>query len=235
MSASQVTIVIKNKSDEEQRFMIFSEPPAFSSSTGKAWTNVWGLSPGVGAKNGHADFAITEEYYAVCGISQKELQTDLKVQTTDDLPMVLGSGDKKGSVANVKMVDDGVVIDKVVKGEVENDGAFGIRTAEYDLTRYTEDAFCGMGLKSPNPMIEDVTPVAVWQAKPNQDYQITPKRQYYVSTGKYTPGTIVNVTQLGQVARIDFTGRSENVAVVILNNQLAYESVTYTFSNGFKV
>ena len=86
-------------------------------------------------------------------------------------------------------------------------------------------------MKSPVPEEEDVVPVTVWQARPNQDYHITPKRVYYISTGKYDAGRIVEVAKLGQMATIDFTGRKETVATVCLNNQLSYEPAQYSFGS----
>jgi hypothetical protein len=88
-----------------------------------------------------------------------------------------------------------------------------------------------MGKKSPVGDVDRVIPVAVWQAKPNQVYQVTPHVKYYISTGKYQPGTIVDVTNFGLVCEIDFTGKDENMASVVYNNNLKYEEVKYSFAN----
>ena len=93
-----------------------------------------------------------------------------------------------------------------------------------------EHAFCGMGMKSPVPQIEDVVPVSVWQAKPSEQYHITPKRIFYISTGGHTTRRIVNVAELGAYATVDFTGRKETVATVVFNNELSYDLVTYPFA-----
>ena len=84
-------------------------------------------------------------------------------------------------------------------------------------------------MKSPIPDEEDVVPVAVWQAKPNQQYQITPKRIFYIATGDYKAGKIVNVADLGATATIDFTGRKETIATVVFNKELSYEPVKYKY------
>ncbi len=86
-------------------------------------------------------------------------------------------------------------------------------------------------MKSPIPEEEDVVPVAVWQAKPSQVYHITPKRIYYISTGTNTTKTILNLTELGATATIDFTGRKETTATVCFNNQFSYEPVQYSFGS----
>lgn len=86
-------------------------------------------------------------------------------------------------------------------------------------------------MESPFPDVQDVVPVSVWQAKPNQKYQITPKRTYFISTGTYHAGRIVDFAQLGAYATIDFTGRTETVATVELHNDLGYSTVKYTFDS----
>lgn len=94
-----------------------------------------------------------------------------------------------------------------------------------------EYVFCGLGMANPLRDQQEVLPVSVWQAMPNQKFQITPKRVYYISTGKFTPGTLVDVTQLGKSATIDFTGRKETVATLDLTNNLDYLPVVYSFGN----
>ncbi|KAL8835416.1 MAG: hypothetical protein Q9176_006917 [Flavoplaca citrina] len=223
-------IVIKNKSDEVQQFLIFNDVPAFSQNAGKAWTNVWGCSPGVGAESGNTTFGIHERFFAVCGMQKKPLATDLTVQISDYEAVKLGTDKIKATMVAMKIEDKGAVFDKHATKEFEKNGSFGINTSDYDMTGY-KHAFCGLGMKSPVPEEEDVVPVAVWQAKPNQDYHITPKRVYYISTGKFHAGLIVDVAKLGQTATVDFTGRKETVATVCLNNQLSYEPVQYSFGS----
>ncbi|KAK0375226.1 hypothetical protein CPAR01_08388 [Colletotrichum paranaense] len=66
---ANVEIIVKNESDKVRQFLIFNEKPAYSESVGKAWTNVWGRSPGTAAEHGTAHFSIEEHYYAVCGMT----------------------------------------------------------------------------------------------------------------------------------------------------------------------
>ena len=40
---------------------------------------------------------------------------------------------------------------------------------------------------------------------------------------------VVKITQLGQIATIDFTGKSENVATVHLQDDLTYSTPVYSF------
>ena len=91
-----------------------------------------------------------------------------------------------------------------------------------------ELVFLGLGRMNPapNPPVP-VTPVAMIPAEPSQKYVLAPTQVYYISTGKLTEGTVVKIAQLGQIAKIDFTGRSENLATVHLQKDLTYSPVKY--------
>ncbi|KAM0545399.1 hypothetical protein ACHAPJ_011304 [Fusarium lateritium] len=227
---SNIKIIVKNQSGKVQQFLIFSEKPTYSESVGQAWTNVWGRSAGTAAEHGTARFDIEEHYYAVCGMTPKALATDLVVSTSDWNEVKLGTKTAKGTLETLEIQDGGAVFDKKKIGTLEKDGSFGIDTAAFDFSKY-EHAFCGLGMKSPTPTQEDVVPVSVWRAEPNQKYQITPKRIYYISTGKYVPGRVVDFAQLGKYATIDFTGRKETVATVVYNDQFDFLPVKYNFDD----
>jgi hypothetical protein len=132
----QVSIVVKNTSDKVQQFLIFSERPTYSDSVGKAWTNVWGRSPGVGANHGVTEFAIEEHYYAVCGMTPQALDTDLVVKTSDWNEVKLGTDGAKGSLEKLEIEDGGAVFNKKKTATLEKDGSFGIDTSSYDVTKY---------------------------------------------------------------------------------------------------
>ncbi|CAI6337565.1 unnamed protein product [Periconia digitata] len=228
---SKLTVIIKNQSDKTEQFMIFNEKPAFSKEVGKSWNNVWGTSPGVGAVHGSARFGIQRELFAVCGMEPKALEDDLVVSTSDYEEVKLTAGETMGTNCMLEIVQGGAVFDVKKVGTMSKKGSFGIKTGDYDATEY-KYAFCGLGMKSPIPDVEDVLPVSVWQAEPNKAYQITPQQVYYISTGSYATGRIVNVGELGLVCKIDFTGKSETIATVVYNNNQKYEPVVYSFDNG---
>ncbi|KAI9798953.1 MAG: hypothetical protein M1833_004306 [Piccolia ochrophora] len=218
---AHVTIIVKNKTAEVQSFQIFNAMPKYSQNVGEAWINVWGKSPGVGAGNGTTDFDITEEYFAVCGMSTASLQPGLVVSTSDYRTVELGTDSKEGTLVTAKIDKDGLVFDPKT-GTLEKDGSFGIKNESWNRTKYLT-AFCGLGMRSPRPEQQDVLPVAVFTAIPSQLYQITPHRTYYISTGAYAPGTIIDVTQLGEIAKLDFTGKKEDMAIVTLKDDYSYD------------
>lgn len=132
-----VKIFVKNKSDENQQFLIFNDKPAYSESVGAAWINVWGRSPGTGAKHGIADFEIRETFYAICGMSPKELSTDLTVSTSDYEAVQLGTDQVKATQVPLIVDKDGVLFDKQKIAQFKKTGSFGITSGEYDMTQYS--------------------------------------------------------------------------------------------------
>ncbi|KAI9696701.1 MAG: hypothetical protein M1836_005063 [Candelina mexicana] len=223
-------IIVKNKSTADQEFQIFNDRPAFSTSVGEAWINVWGRSPGTGAMNGTAQFQFTEEVFAVCGMTPEPLAPGLVVSTSDWEAVKLGTDKQEATDVPLKTDHGGVVLDKQNIKQFKKNGSFGIFTGVYNMDQY-KNAFCGLGRLSPYPGQQDIVPVSVWQAKPSQNYQITPKRVYYISTGSFVEGKIVDFAQLGAYATIDFTGRTETVATVELDNTLSYSAPVYSFDN----
>lgn len=51
----------------------------------------------------------------------------------------------------------------------------------------------------------DVVPLATFPMLPNQTYNVTPVVKYYIGTGSFTAGEIIDVQQIGPTILIDFT------------------------------
>ncbi|KAK1688039.1 hypothetical protein BDP55DRAFT_658439 [Colletotrichum godetiae] len=228
---ANVKITVKNQSERAQQFLILNEKPTYSESVGRAWTTVWGCSPGTPGRHGTARFSVEEHYYAVCGMTPEALQTNLIVNTSDFDKVNLGTGQEKGSLETLEIQDGGVAFEKGDKRDLDKDGSFGIDITAYDSREY-ENVFCGLGMKSPTPgEDQEVIPVSVWRPDSNQRYQITPKRIYYISTGHFIPGTVIDLVQLGRAVTIDFAGKKETVATVIYNTESDFLPVKYSFDN----
>ena len=74
-------------------------------------------------------------------------------------------------------------------------------------------------------------PVAVWQAEPNVTYTITPNPTYYIGTGSFKQGTIVDVSTIGAVSKIDFQKAPSpimTVATIILNSEGKYSDPVFS-------
>ena len=135
---ADLKIVVKNKSSDVQQFLIFNDVPAFSQNAGKAWTNVWGRSPGVGTESGSTTFHVHESFYAVCGMHKQPLATDLTVETSDYEAVKLGTEKTKATKVAMHIEDKGAVFDKHAVTEFDKNGSFGITTSSYDTTEFSK-------------------------------------------------------------------------------------------------
>lgn len=77
--------------------------------------------------------------------------------------------------------------------------------------------FCGLGRQNPKSEDEDIIPVAVWPADPNELYEVIPREIFYIATGDFRVGEIVNVRTIGKIAKIDFSsgaGVGKDTAII---------------------
>lgn len=65
----------------------------------------------------------------------------------------------------------------------------------------------------------EVVPLAVFDMDPNETYNVLPVVKYYVSTGQYIPGDVIDVQEFGEYILIDFTSGSPNAVVVQANDR----------------
>jgi len=86
-----------------------------------------------------------------------------------------------------------------------------------------------MGKIQPYSNPPEVIPVATWTAQSNRTYKVFPKMVYYISTGAYTSGDIIDVADLREVATIDFTGRKETIAEVTQKDDGRFSVVKYVY------
>jgi hypothetical protein len=86
---------------------------------------------------------------------------------------------------------------------------------------YIENRFAGLGAEDPTDS-SNIVPVATFPVKPDLQYTVAPVTKYYVSTGSYEQGEIIDVTTLGEIATIDFTGINYTTATVVHNDDGTY-------------
>lgn len=63
--------------------------------------------------------------------------------------------------------------------------------------------FIGLGARDPN-RDNRIVPVATFAAQPGLEYVIYPKSIYYIATGTYSEGAIVDFKGMGKMLQIDF-------------------------------
>lgn len=64
----------------------------------------------------------------------------------------------------------------------------------------------GLGAPSPRGSQDDIRPVQTWEAEPHLANEIFPKPTYFVSTGSYESGVLVDRNAIGQAIKIEFEG-----------------------------
>jgi hypothetical protein len=66
---------------------------------------------------------------------------------------------------------------------------------------------------------------------PNQEYILQPVVVFYVGTGKYEQGTAANITQIGQIATIDFTKAhsGQTIATIIHKDNKTFSNPVLSY------
>lgn len=60
---------------------------------------------------------------------------------------------------------------------------------------------------------------AVFTPQPSTNYQIQPQNIYYLTTGDYSPGDIINIVKTSQdVLKLDFTGQGGSPIIDVTHN-----------------
>jgi hypothetical protein len=97
-----------------------------------------------------------------------------------------------------------------------------VRTGSTANPRNTANIFIGMGAQ--DPVTQGITPVATVPANPNSDFYFQPIVKYYIGTGEFEAGTVVNITEIGPVLSVDFTQTPETTAIYTQGSNNEYTS-----------
>ncbi|PMD52993.1 uncharacterized protein K444DRAFT_542670 [Hyaloscypha bicolor E] len=220
------TIKVHNKSDASQHFLLFNEKPTSSNNISQLWTNVWVKSGVTDHPNGTATFKITSKFYGVCGTTDTAFASGVSVSTSDWADVNITTSSSNGTKLQMNVEDDGPVFDSSAVSTTSTTGSFAINTNSFDSTQH-ENVYCGLGRQSAHDS-EDIIPVAVWTAKPSQDYEIAPVQKFFIATGTYSEGDVVNVADLGQTVVIDFTSTTYTNASTDFTTEYKYTSPKYS-------
>jgi len=220
------TINVTNQSNDKQVYLLFSEAPKASTNVGEAWSNVWMASKIIQPTTGHdkAIYTITMNNFAVCGTTPESLGDGVTLANSDWVAVDL-AGITPGTVPFME-VDEGSPGFTTPFGTTTLANSFGIKTDKWNPQEYT-NIYCGYGKYDDSG---NVVPVSVWTAEPSKTYELTPLVSFYISTGDYQPGTVVDKTTLGLVCEIDFTQAKAGQTVAnIVNNLDNTYSLTFDY------
>jgi len=161
-----------------------------------------------------ATFTVTMDNFAVCGTTPKSLGNGVTLSNSDWVAVQL-AGTTPGTVPFMA-VESGSPGFTTPFGTTTLANSFGIQTDKWNPREYT-NIYCGYGK---NDDSGNVVPVSVWTAEPVKTYELTPQVSFYISTGGYQPGTVVDKTTLGEPCEIDFTQALSGQTVANITNNV---------------
>ena len=133
---SKFQIIVVNDSSLQKNFTIFNDFPQKSTNKGEPRQNVWAVSPLVNSAGGSTTFSITENYYAVCGMSPRKIAEGVEVSSQNQVSVILSSNTSKGTMVPMEAKSAGVFFDKGKLGQDNTPGTYKIETASWDTGEY---------------------------------------------------------------------------------------------------
>ncbi|RPA87715.1 hypothetical protein BJ508DRAFT_233275 [Ascobolus immersus RN42] len=194
-------IQIVNESNDSQRFLLFQDLPAPSNLDQEdVFTNVFQRSKRIpSGPQSAVGFTLKQEYFAIYGDAKKNADGTVRVYTKNSTPAKLGP---QGSATFITTFE---------KNVEEPDPSFS-------------KLYIGCGAEDPNSD-GSIIPVQTWIAKPGVSTQIFPHATYYICTGEYQPGMVVDRSTIGSALKIDFTGSSLSSVTFTYGSDGAYTAV----------
>lgn len=126
-------INVTNNNSDNTNYLVFCDVPDASDNIGKAWTNVWAKTPGVGKNGGTTQINITTETFAVCGMAPQELGPGVNISTCQSIAVDLGPSDT-GAI-NAAIIDGGLMFDGDL-GATKVQAGFEIQTETWTNAQY---------------------------------------------------------------------------------------------------
>ncbi|XEU97662.1 hypothetical protein FSHL1_002948 [Fusarium sambucinum] len=205
----QFTITVQNQSGSIQSYALIAEKPDISGGdvSSPIWSSVFAT-----AQAGEGDtafFTIEDQYFAILGTSQGRPGNGTNVSVSGNQPVDLGGNGESGSRIGV-VASNGMLAfshdHSVPSGQPH---AFVLKTGS-DFTpgdAHSKNFLIGAGaLSSRGPV-----PLGAFIPEPNQEYQIKPKNIFYLVTGQYREGTLVEEESMGyNRPRVDFRNAGGN-------------------------
>ncbi|KAK4209236.1 hypothetical protein QBC37DRAFT_378293 [Rhypophila decipiens] len=232
--ATNYNITIINTSGATQSYLLFAVVPKVNATSGEVYTNVFMAAPPIISKpNGSSQtyFNITREFYAICGTSIRNLSAGVQVGTSDYEPVVLGTNQKPGTTMSFTTAD-GAHFPMPPPAATAPNGGYTIATDSSFKIPNPNNTFIGLGGMNMNG---NVVPVATFLAAPSTTYNIYPVVKYYIATGTYSPGEIINVQSIGVTQLVDFTSSTYNSVTYMQLNDGTYQLVSPTQAKEYKL
>lgn len=192
--STQYTVIVENNSPNAQEFFFFQQPAVYSGGA-KVYTNSVGhgsLPPYNPVRKSQIEFTLLQQYYA--GVQRQssppmvgQVQTGLVSQVDIDIAPQQGKASPDGTT--VVIGDDSLYLDIPVVTPGVQPGAFRITTPSYAPSQHQFN----VGLSTTNNDGEVLLSNFI-SGEPSKNTDVQPIVKFYVNTGSYKPGTVVNFT-----------------------------------------
>ncbi|KAF5575906.1 hypothetical protein FPCIR_12910 [Fusarium pseudocircinatum] len=211
MAPNQYKITVINKSGLDKTYLLFQTNPTQNEKPSPTvFLNVYQASAIVpkgeaGAEASFATFKIVKQWYAVNGTAPSPLGNGVTVSTTQSEEVTLGQGEKKGSTLALTTINgDGLNprFEKDITLAAPN-GAYQVKVDK--TIKYPSPTHIFIGLGAPDPLHANlVVPVASVPATPSNQFTIWPHNKWYIASGDFQQGTIIDVQTIGPTQLVDF-------------------------------
>lgn len=200
--STQYTVIVENNSPSHQEFFFFQQPAVYSGGA-KVYTN----SVGHGSlplynpqRKSQLEFTLLQQYYA--GVQRQssppvigQVQTGLVSQVDIDIAPQSGQASPDGTT--VVIGDDSLYLDIPVVTPGVQPGAFRITTPSYAPSQHQFN----VGLSTTNNDDEVLLSNFI-AGEPSKNADVQPIVKFYVNTGSYKPGTVVNFSTSSATAAL---------------------------------
>jgi len=212
--AQTYEIKIFNHSNTDHSYFLFQEAPETGAK--QVFTNTYAESPEIqSGKQSSTTFRVLRKFFAVCGVQGGAFKDGVTVSSITPADVKLGSKDIEST--NTLMTTSNNSPKWITPSAILAPNAFGIKTdGSFKLPLPpTKNIFIGLGALDPNDP-ESVVATAVFSAEPSVQYTVEPKVKFYVCTGSYQQGKIVNLKMIGNPLIINFD--EEDLDAVAFNH-----------------
>jgi hypothetical protein len=206
---AQYSIKIVNNSGVSKNYFAFMQVPEVSSggTPPKVYSNVWVSFPGI-TQGGWDTAQYTDTTYACWSQPAEQLSLTTVIDSGGTIPVNTATRD---TVQFSNAPGNRGFVTPVMSPGNANAGSFSIASSTdfYPTNGYVFGLARDNGSAIPSP-------VATFDAMPNEIYNITPVIKFYVGDGNYQAGQVIDITTISnKFATIDFTNQASTTATVI--------------------
>ncbi|KAM0554013.1 hypothetical protein ACHAPJ_007088 [Fusarium lateritium] len=217
--ANRYTIQVQNQSGIDQEYALFNQPPRVSGRhQDQVWSNVF--ATGRAPTGSTTSFEVSKQYYAITGTSMGSPQDGVQVEVSSWRPVKLGSSESNetsvpGTTLSLAVQDDMPQFSDSPRPDGAYPNAFEIQTGNDFTLRDAKSGGFLIGLGGSQSGNDIDGPLATFLPEPCVEYHIEPSNTYYLTYGRYTKGSMIDVNKVGRSVTIAFSSLPSNDVVIV--------------------